>query len=97
MRRPNQENSVSINWEKIAEVKNNPRMRIPIYLNGDITSPEKVKFIRDNYDVDGVMIGREAYSNPYLLTEIEKRFFGNKHFKATSLTLCSDRIVRKFE
>jgi len=66
----------SANWERIAEVKNNPRMRIPIFLNGDVTSVEKVKFIRDNYDVDGVMIGRAAIGNPWFFNQV-------KHFLKT--------------
>lgn len=63
-------------WEPIDEVKKNPRIHIPIFLNGDVTSPEKVKFIRENFDVDGVMIGRAAIGNPWFFNEV-------KHFLAT--------------
>ena len=44
-------------WTKIAEVKNNPRMKIPVFGNGDVNSPEKAKLMRDYYGLDGAMIG----------------------------------------
>src|SRR3954471_15769396 len=47
-------------WTLIAAVKNNPRMRIPIFGNGDVDSPERAKLMRDQYGVDGVMIGRAS-------------------------------------
>ncbi|MEO5673939.1 MAG: tRNA dihydrouridine synthase DusB [Chitinophagales bacterium] len=59
------------NWERIAEVKNNSRMQIPIFLNGDVTSAGKVKFIRDHYGVDGVMIGRAAIGNPWFFNQVK--------------------------
>ena len=40
-------------WTKIAEVKNNPRMKIPVFGNGDVNSPEKAKLMRDYYGLDG--------------------------------------------
>jgi nifR3 family TIM-barrel protein len=64
------------NWELIAEVKNNSRMRIPIFLNGDVTTPEKARFIRDHYGVDGIMIGRAAIGNPWFFNQV-------KHFLST--------------
>lgn len=63
-------------WTLIGEVKNNPRMHIPVFGNGDIDSPEKVASLRAKYGVDGVMIGRAAIGNPW--------FFDNvKHFLKT--------------
>lgn len=61
----------SANWELIANVKNNPRIQIPIFLNGDVTTPEKVKFVRDQYGVDGVMIGRAAIGNPWFFNQVK--------------------------
>jgi len=58
-------------WEPIDEVKKNPRIRIPIFLNGDVNAVEKVKWIRENYDVDGVMIGRAAIGNPWFFNEVK--------------------------
>ena len=54
-------------WTLIGEVKNNPRMHIPIFGNGDINTPEKVKEVRNKYGVDGVMIGRAAIGYPWIL------------------------------
>ena len=59
-------------WELIRDVKNNPRMTIPIFGNGDVTSPEKAKYFKDNYAVDGLMVGRASYGNPWIFNEIKK-------------------------
>jgi len=63
-------------WTLIGQVKNNPRIRIPIIGNGDITSPEKCKECFDRYGVDGVMIGRGSIGRPWLFKEV-------KHFLST--------------
>jgi len=82
------------NWEYIADVKNNSRINIPIFGNGDIDSPEKAIEYKERYNVDGIMIGRAAIGNPWIFNEI-KYFMKNKtHKKSPSIT---DRInaVRK--
>lgn len=58
-------------WTLIGEVKNNPRMRIPIIGNGDITTPQKAKEAFDRYGVDGIMIGRATYGHPWIFNEIK--------------------------
>ena len=58
-------------WSKISEVKNNPRMHIPIFANGDINTPEKARIIRDEYGLDGAMIGRAAIGNPWFFNEVK--------------------------
>jgi len=63
-------------WSLISEVKNNSRMRIPVFGNGDINSPEKAVEYKEKYGVDGVMIGRAAIGNPWIFNEI-------KHFIET--------------
>lgn len=63
-------------WTLIGEVKNNPRMHIPIIGNGDVTSPERAKTCFDRYGVDAVMIGRGSIGRPWIFEEI-------KHFFAT--------------
>ena len=63
-------------WSLIAQVKNNPRMHIPVFGNGDIDSPEKVLAARDRFGVDGVMIGRATIGYPWFFNEV-------KHFLAT--------------
>jgi len=58
-------------WSKISEVKNNPRMKIPIFGNGDIDTPEKARIIRDEFGLDGAMIGRAAIGNPWFFNEVK--------------------------
>lgn len=57
-------------WTLIGEVKNNPRMHIPIIGNGDITTPQKAKEAFDHYGVDGIMIGRATFGHPWIFSEI---------------------------
>lgn len=63
-------------WTLISEVKNNPRMHIPVFGNGDVDSPEKAVDMRNRYGVDGIMIGRASIGYPWIFREI-------KHFMAT--------------
>jgi tRNA-dihydrouridine synthase B len=63
-------------WSHIAKVKDNPRIHIPIFGNGDIDSPEKVLEYKNKYGVDGIMIGRAAIGYPWIFNEI-------KHFVRT--------------
>ncbi len=58
-------------WKPIAEVKNNPRMHIPVFGNGDVNSPEKAVEMRDKYGLDGAMIGRATIGNPWIFREIK--------------------------
>jgi tRNA-dihydrouridine synthase B len=58
-------------WALIAAVKNNPRMHIPIFGNGDVDSPRKALECRNRYGVDGIMIGRAAIGNPWIFREIK--------------------------
>jgi len=59
------------NWYEIAKVKNNPRLIIPVFANGDINSPEKAKIIRDEFGLDGAMIGRASIGNPWFFKEVK--------------------------
>ncbi len=67
-------------WTLIAAVKNNPRMQIPIFGNGDIDTPQKALEYKNRYGVDGVMIGRAAIGYPWVFREI-------KHYLQTGNTL----------
>lgn len=58
-------------WTLIGEVKNNPRIHIPIIGNGDITSPEKAKEYFDRYGVDAIMIGRSSIGRPWIFREVK--------------------------
>jgi nifR3 family TIM-barrel protein len=67
-------------WTLIGEVKNNPRMHIPIFGNGDIDTPEKAVDYKHRYGVDGVMIGRASIGYPWIFREI-------KHYINTGMHL----------
>ena len=58
-------------WTLIERVKNNPRIQIPIFGNGDIDSPEKALLYKNRYGVDGIMIGRAAIGYPWIFREIK--------------------------
>jgi len=58
-------------WTLIGEVKRNPAMKIPVFGNGDIFSPEAAKFYKETYLVDGLMIARGSYGNPWIFREIK--------------------------
>ena len=63
-------------WTLIGKIKENPRMRIPVFGNGDIDSPQKALEYRNRYGVDGIMIGRAAIGFPWIFSQI-------KHFLAS--------------
>jgi len=73
-------------WTLIGEIKNNPRIKIPIFGNGDVDSPEKAKEMKDRYGVDGVMIGRASIGYPWIFNEI-------KHFLKTGELLAPPTIA----
>jgi len=58
-------------WHKIASVKNNPRIHIPIFANGDIKTPQDALRIRDEFGFDGAMIGRAAIGNPWIFNQMK--------------------------
>jgi tRNA-dihydrouridine synthase B len=77
-------------WTLIGEVKNNPRMRIPIFGNGDIDTPEKAVQYKNTYGVDGIMIGRASIGYPWIFNEI-------KHFMKTGEHLAKPGIPERVE
>ncbi|WP_416440254.1 tRNA dihydrouridine synthase DusB [Phnomibacter sp. MR] len=77
-------------WTLIAEVKNNPRIQMPIFGNGDIDSPEKAVEYKKRYGVDGIMIGRAAIGYPWIFNEI-------KHFIQTGEHLPPPTIEQRVD
>ena len=73
-------------WTLIGEVKNNPKMHIPIFGNGDIDSPQKVAEVKNKYGVDGVMIGRAAIGYPWIFNEIKYYLKTGKHLPTPTIT-----------
>lgn len=59
-------------WTRIREVKNNQRMFIPVFGNGDVNSPERARVMRDEYGLDGAMIGRASIGNPWFFKEVKQ-------------------------
>jgi len=72
-------------WTLIGEIKKNPRIKIPIFGNGDIDSPEKAREMKERYGVDGIMIGRASIGYPWVFNEI-------KHFLKTGTHLAKPTI-----
>jgi tRNA-dihydrouridine synthase B len=88
-------------WTLIAKVKNNPRITIPIFGNGDVDSPQKALEYKNKYGVDGIMIGRAAIGYPWIFNEI-------KHYMATGdllppptieerVSVCKKHLIRSYE
>jgi len=75
-------------WHKIAEVKNNPRIKIPIFANGDIKTPQDAKRIKDEFGLDGAMIGRAAIGNPWIFKQM-------KHFLKTGELLETPQVSER--
>lgn len=75
-------------WTLIGEVKNNPRMHIPIIGNGDIATPQQARDAFERYGVDGIMIGRATFGHPWIFREI-------KHFLATGEELPPLSVAEK--
>lgn len=77
-------------WRLIAKVKENPRIHMPIFGNGDIDSPQKALEYKNRYGVDGIMIGRAAIGYPWVFREI-------KHFLATGETLAPPTLDERVD
>jgi nifR3 family TIM-barrel protein len=69
----------SADWTHIARVKNNPRITMPIFGNGDIDSPEKALEYKNKFGLDGMMIGRAAIGYPWIFNEIKHYFKTGEH------------------
>ncbi|MCM1071117.1 MAG: tRNA dihydrouridine synthase DusB [[Clostridium] fimetarium] len=72
-------------WETIARVKENPRLKIPVIGNGDITTPERLVEAFDRYGVDGVMVGRAAIGNPWIFSDMKQTLLHGKVERPLSL------------
>lgn len=72
-------------WKPIAAVKNNPRMHIPVFGNGDVNTPERAVEMRDEYGLDGAMIGRATIGNPWFFKQVKHYFKTGEHLPPISL------------
>lgn len=89
------------NWNYIAEVKNNPRIKIPIFGNGDIDSPEKALEYKNRYGVDGIMIGRAAIGYPWIFNEIKHFMKTGEHLPKPTMQnrveVCKTHVLKSVE
>ncbi|MBS1948366.1 MAG: tRNA dihydrouridine synthase DusB [Bacteroidetes bacterium] len=88
-------------WDLIGKVKNNPRIAIPIFGNGDIDSPEKALEYKNRYGVDGIMIGRAAIGYPWIFDEIKHFFKTREHLPPPTIeqrvAVCRKHLYRSIE
>lgn len=88
-------------WSLIREIKRNPRIKIPIFGNGDIVSPEKAADWRLEYEVDGIMIGRAAIGYPWIFREIKHFFKTGEKLEGPTLeeriSVCSTHLEKSIE
>lgn len=91
----------SADWSYIAKVKNNPRIKIPIFGNGDIDSPEKALEYKNKYGLDGMMIGRAAIGYPWIFNEIKHFFKTGEHLPpptiANRVEVCKTHVLKSVE
>ena len=83
-------------WTLIGEVKNNPRMRIPIIGNGDVTTPERAKECFDRYGVDAIMTGRATFGCPWIFEDIKNHLNGIER-PAREMSWCMDILKEHVE
>lgn len=77
-------------WTLIGQVKENPRIKIPIFGNGDVDSPAKALEMKNRYGVDGIMIGRASIGYPWIFREV-------KHFMETGETMAPPSLIERVE
>jgi tRNA-dihydrouridine synthase B len=89
------------NWDLIRDVKENPRINIPVFGNGDIDSPEKAVEYKNKYGVDGVMIGRAAIGYPWIFDEIKHYIKTGEHLAPPNIedriAICKEHLDRSLE
>jgi tRNA-dihydrouridine synthase B len=77
-------------WTLIGRIKDNPRIKIPVFGNGDVDSPQKAAEMRDRFGVDGIMIGRASIGYPWIFNEI-------KHFLKTGMQLAPPTVDQRVD
>lgn len=84
-------------WTLIGEVKNNPRMRIPVIGNGDIDSPQKAQEAFDKYGVDAIMIGRAAIGRPWIFQEVCHYLDTGEFLPEATLAVVAQRLASQLD
>ena len=84
-------------WNPIAAVKNNPRMHIPVFGNGDVNTPERAKMMRDDFGLDGAMIGRASIGNPWFFNQVKHFLKTGEHLRAPTMEARVDAARRHLQ
>ncbi|MFD1769551.1 tRNA dihydrouridine synthase DusB [Sphingobacterium suaedae] len=88
-------------WSMIRDVKRNPRIKIPIFGNGDVDSVEKAAAWRQEYEVDGIMIGRAAIGYPWIFREIKHFFHTGERLQGPTIAerveVCKTHLLKSIE
>jgi tRNA-dihydrouridine synthase B len=88
-------------WTLIGRIKENPRLHIPIFGNGDIDSPQKALEYKNRYGVDGIMVGRAAIGYPWIFNEIKHYFATGEQLPAPTIlqrvVVCKKHLLRSVE
>jgi nifR3 family TIM-barrel protein len=88
-------------WTLIAKIKNNPRIHIPVFGNGDIDSPQKALDYRNRFGIDGIMIGRAAIGYPWIFNEIKHFFKTGEMLSAPTVQdrvdVCKQHLIKSVE
>ena len=87
----------SADWTLIGRIKDNPRIRIPVFGNGDVDSPEKAIQMKRTYGVDGIMIGRATIGYPWIFNEIKHFIKTGQHLAPPTIDQRIDTVKKHFE
>ncbi len=91
----------SADWSLVGELKNNPRLTIPVFGNGDVDSPQKALEMKNRYGVDGIMIGRASIGYPWIFNQIKEYLAGNCVIAvpviAERVEVCRTHLIKSVE
>jgi len=91
----------SADWSLVGELKNNPRLTIPVFGNGDVDSPQKALEMKNRYGVDGIMIGRASIGYPWIFNQIKEYLAGNCVIAvpgiAERVDVCRTHLIKSVE
>ena len=87
----------SADWTLIGRIKDNPRIHIPVFGNGDIDSPEKAVYMKQTYGVDGIMIGRATIGYPWIFNEIKYFMQTGQHLPSPTIDQRIDTVKKHFQ
>lgn len=91
----------SADWSLIGELKNNPRLTIPVFGNGDVDSPQKALDMKNRYGVDGIMIGRASIGYPWIFNQIKDYLTGNCAIAVPGIServeVCRTHLIKSVE